>query len=177
VIVTCVRNVDMKGDIMTAGHLHLILNHFPVIGSVIVLLLLMLAVYGGSNDVARAALSLAVLVGVVSLVVYFTGEPAESLIERLPGFSEDLTERHEDAALVATILVGVTSVLALAVLATHRRGRSLPRRTIATATGISLVACGALGYTAFLGGQIRHTEIRPGNSASAVAGEHEGTDR
>jgi hypothetical protein len=165
------------GDIVTIGHLHLILNHFPVIGSVIVLLLLMLAAYRRSEDVARAALSLAVLAGAVSIAVYFTGEPAESLIERLPGFSESLTERHEDAALVATILVGGMSVLALAMLATHRRGRPLSRRTVATAAGFALVACGALGYTAFLGGQIRHTEIRPVDAASAVAGEREGTDR
>ena len=162
---------------MSAGHLHLVLNHFPVMGSVIVLLLLMLAVYRRSDDVARAGLMLAALVGAVSVVVYFTGEPAEELIERLPGFSESLTERHEDAALVATVVVGVMGVLALAVLAAHRRGRILSRRTVATAAAFALVACGLMGYTAFLGGQVRHTEIRAGATTFAVPADRDDARR
>lgn len=165
---------------MSIAHLHLALNHFPVIGSVIVLLLLMLAAYRRSDEVGRAGLLLAALVGAISVAVYLTGEPAEELIEHLPGFSETLTERHEDVALVATIVVGAMGVLALAVLAAHRRGRSLSRRTIAASAGFALVACGLMGYTAFLGGQIRHTEVRTGVAASAAGAtptEHEAAER
>ena len=162
---------------MSAGHLHLILNHFPVIGSVIVLLLLMLAIYRRSDDVARAGLLLAVLVGAASIAVYFTGESAESLIEHLPGFSETVTERHEDAALVATIVVGAMGLLALGVLAAHRHRRPLSRRTIVSAAGLALVACGLMGYTAFLGGQVRHTEIRTGSAAGPAPATHEDAER
>lgn len=151
---------------MSIAHLHLALNHFPVVGSAIVLFLLALAIHRRSDDVARAALLLAALVGAVSLGVYFTGEPAESLVEHLPGFSEAVVERHEDAALVATVVTGVTGVLALVVLAAHRRGRRIARRTVASAAGLALGAFAAMGYTAYLGGQVRHTEIRAGATAA-----------
>lgn len=151
---------------MNIAHLHLILNHFPVVGSVIVALLLALALYRRSDELGRAALLLAALVGAVSVVVYFTGEPAEELVERLPGVSEAITEQHEEAALVATIVVAALGALSLAVLGMHRGHRALSRRTTGAALALALVAGGVMGYTAFLGGQVRHTEIRSGAVAS-----------
>jgi len=151
---------------MNIAHLHLMLNHFPVVGSVIVALLLAFALYRRSDEVGRASLLLAVLVGAVSVVVYFTGEPAEDLVERLPGVSEAITERHEEAALVATIVVGALGALSLVVLGMHRGRRVLSRRTTGAALALALVACGVMGYTAFLGGQVRHTEIRSGAVAA-----------
>jgi hypothetical protein len=163
---------------MNVAHLHLALNHFPVIGSVFVALLLAYAARRRSDDVTRASLVLAALVGAVSVAVYLTGGPAESLIERLPGFSESLTERHEDVALVATIVVGALGALALLALYLYRGGRALPRRMAPAAFALALVACGVMGYTAYLGGQLRHTEIRGGASASAGApARGEGDDR
>lgn len=151
---------------MNIAHLHLALNHFPVVGSVIVALLLALALHRRSDELGRASLLLAALVGAVSVVVYLTGEPAEELVERLPGVSEAITEQHEEAALVATIIVAALGALSLVVLGVHRGRRALSRRTIGAALVLALVACGAMGYTAFLGGQVRHTEIRSGALAA-----------
>ena len=155
---------------MNIAHLHLILNHFPVVGSVIVALLLALALYRRSDELGRAALLLAALVGAVSIAVYFTGEPAEELVERLPGVSEAITEQHEEAALVATIVVAALGALSLVVLGMHRGRRALSRRTTGAALALALVASGVMGYTAFLGGQVRHTEIRPGGVAAESRG-------
>jgi len=151
---------------MNIAHLHLMLNHFPVVGSVIVALLLVLALYRRSDELGRASLMLAALVGAVSVAVYFTGEPAEELVERLPGVSEAITEQHEEAALVATIVVAALGAFSLAVLAMHRGRRALSRRTTGAALVLALVGCGVMGYTAFLGGQVRHTEIRSGAVAA-----------
>lgn len=155
---------------MNIAHLHLMLNHFPVIGSVIVALLLALALYRRSDELGRASLLLAALVGAVSVVVYFTGEPAEELVEKLPGVSEAITERHEEAALVATIVVAALGALSLVVLGMHRGRRALSRRTTGAAMALALVASGVMGYAAFLGGQVRHTEIRAGAVAAQGSG-------
>lgn len=155
---------------MSIAHLHLILNHFPVVGSVIVALLLALALYRRSDELGRAALLLGALVGAVSIAVYFTGEPAEDLVERLPGVSEAITGQHEDAALVATIVVAALGALSVVVLGMHRGRRALSKRTTGVALALALVASGVMGYTAFLGGQVRHTEIRPGGGATASRG-------
>ena len=165
---------------MNVVHLHLLLNHVPVVGVVFVTLLLLIGVVRGSSEVARVALVLLVLVGAASLLVYLTGEPAQEAVEKLPGFSERLVDRHEDAALVATIAAGSVGVLALGALIISRR-REPPRWFTLLVLAAAVGASGLLGYTANLGGQIRHTEIRPGSAAAAnrsgIAGEHEAGER
>ena len=157
---------------MSVGHLHLMLNHFPVIGAVFCVLLLALAVWRNSSELGKVSFGALALVGAASIVVFLTGEPAEELIENLPGFSDAITERHEDVALIATIAMGIVGALALAVLAVLRR-RALPRSIIAAGLVASVGVGALMGYTGFLGGQVRHTEIRPG-AVAAVEDEHSG---
>jgi hypothetical protein len=160
---------------MNSIHLHLLLNHVPVIGAVLGLALLCFAYLRRSDEVGKFALGAFAVLGVVSVVVFLTGEPAEQLVEKLPGFSETLTERHEEAALAATIVMGVVGLLSLIALAVFR-SRALARWVVPTAVVLALGATATMGYAANLGGQIRHTEIRAGG-VPATAGEGEGGER
>ncbi len=144
---------------MSLTHLHLLLNHFPVIGSIIGIALFATAVLRKSGELAKASLGLFVALGVISVIVYFTGEPAEDAIEKLPGFSEAITERHEEFALIATIMLASFGAIALSALGAFRR-RVLPRWVVNGGLVLSLAAGALMGYTAMLGGQVRHTEIR-----------------
>jgi uncharacterized membrane protein len=158
---------------MSSIHLHLLLNHVPVIGTVLGVLLLGVAVARRSDELGRVALWLFALLAGTSVLVFLTGEPAEELVEKLPGFSEALTERHEEAALVATIVLGAVGLFSLAVLAVFRK-RPLARWATPVALVLSLGAAAAMGYAANLGGQIRHTEIRAATSATLNRGGNEG---
>ena len=146
---------------MSFTHLHLLFNHFPVIGALIGIALLVVALVNKSSELGKVSLGLFIALGIISLIVYFTGEPAEEAIEKLPGFSEAITERHEEFALVATIVLASFGALALTALIWFRN-RSLPRWVTFMSLGLSLIAGGLMGYTAMLGGQVRHTEIRAG---------------
>jgi uncharacterized membrane protein len=151
---------------MTWAHLHLALNHVPVIGIFFIVLLLGTAVARGNSDLTRASYGLIVVVAVIAIAVYFTGEPAEELVEKLPGFSEPLVERHEDAALIATLgmsLLGVAAIVGLV-----RRQRGWYSKAV---LALSLVVFALMGWTANLGGQIRHTEIRSTATAVDTTGE------
>ena len=64
---------------MDAAHVHLALNHFPVIGAIIAILLLGYALLKRSDELTRAGLALLFLVGTVAIPVFITGEPAEQL--------------------------------------------------------------------------------------------------
>lgn len=146
---------------MSFTHLHLLLNHFPVIGTILGIVLLGVALIRGSSELGKVSLGLFVGLAAIAILVYFTGEPAEDAIEKLPGFSEAITERHEEFALIATIGLGIFGALSLATLAFFRK-QPLPRRVMMSAFSLSLVAGGLMGYTAMLGGQVRHTELRAG---------------
>lgn len=145
---------------MDLVHLHLLLNHVPVIGTVLTALLLAWALLRRSSELGKVSLGLLGLLAVVAIVVYLTGEPAEERVEGLPGISEPIMERHEEIALVATIVMGAVGALALGALAAFRR-RPLPHGVTALALVATLGTAGVMGYTANLGGQIRHSEIRP----------------
>jgi uncharacterized membrane protein len=97
--------------------------------------------------------------------VYLTGEPAEELVERLPGYSEALVEQHETAALIATIGMSLLGIAALIGLLRRQPRQWYPKAVLLGA----LLVAGLMAWTANLGGQIRHTEIR--TSAQAPAGE------
>lgn len=151
---------------MSWAHIHLALNHVPVIGLLIVLLLLAVARRRGSVELTRVSYGLLVLLAAASIVVYFTGEPAEELIENLPGFSEALVEEHEEVALIATIGMAVLGVAALVGLIRFRDPRVAPPWYDRGMLVLAFVMGGVMIWTANLGGQIRHSEIRAGQQAT-----------
>lgn len=148
-----------------AAHLHLMLNHLPVIGSPILLLILTIGLVRGQREVVTLALALIIALAVATAVVYLTGEPAEELVERAPWFPKGLAESHEESATVSFVATLVTGVLAVAALVFRRGDRSrrwLPR----VVWGLLIVSTLLLGWTAWSGGQIRHDEIRSGASVA-----------
>lgn len=152
---------------MSVTHLHLLLNHFPVIGTMMAIALLAVAVLRRSDELGKVSLGLFAALGAIAIFVYLTGEPAEEAIEKLPGFSEAITEEHEEFALVSTIVLAGFGAMALTALGVFRR-KVLPRWMTVSSLALAVVAGGLMGYTAMLGGQVRHTEVRPGASASPV---------
>jgi hypothetical protein len=144
---------------MSPVHLHLMLNHLPVVGALFALLLLAFAVFRASDELKKVALGALVIMALLAIPVYLTGEPAEELAEKLPAITESVIEPHEDAAKTAFALilaVGAVALLGLVVL----RKKAVPQWFAISVLALSLPAAGALAWTANLGGKIRHTEIR-----------------
>jgi uncharacterized membrane protein len=147
---------------LTTVHLHLLLNHLPIIVPVIGLVLLALAVWKHSDLLARVSLALLATGAVSALPAYLTGEGAEEAVEQLPGVTKELIEQHSDIALIAAISVGVVGLLALWMLWRYRRPAELPSGLVRVTLAGALISSGLMAYTGLLGGQIRHTEVRPG---------------
>ena len=144
---------------LDVAHIHLMLNHLPVIGAPLLLLLLTIGFLGGSHELVTVSLALVVGLAVATGLVYLTGEPAEELVERAPWFRKALAETHEKHAtvgLVAMLVTGEAAGLALTLRRRPRAGVWLPR---ATWSGLVLSTL-LLGWTAWSGGQIRHEEVR-----------------
>jgi hypothetical protein len=141
------------------AHVHLMLNHLPVVGAPLLLLLLTIGLLRGSRELVTISLVLVVGLAVATGLVYLTGEPAEELVEHASWFKESLAESHEEQATVSLVAVLVTGALAGAALALRRRptgGVWLPRVT----WGALALSTILLGWTAWSGGQIRHEEVR-----------------
>jgi hypothetical protein len=147
---------------MTLTHLHLMLNHTPVLGTVFGLGLLTFGIWRKSNELKKTALGVFVLAALMAVPVYLTGEPAEEGVEGLPGVSEAIIEQHEEAAGVAFTCIGAIGVIALLGLLALRHGKTVPAWLTGVMVIASLAASGLMAWTANSGGQIRHTEIRAG---------------
>ena len=107
-----------------------------------------------------------VLMALLAIPVFLTGEPAEESVEGLAGVSEALIEQHEEAAERAIWLMEALGVLALAALALGWRKSTLTNTLILLSFILSLATFGAMASAGYLGGQIRHTEIRSGATAA-----------
>jgi len=145
---------------VTAAHLHLVLCHVPVLAILFGLGWLAYGVWQGSRDIQKAAMAMFVLAAGLAVLLYLTGGTAAGVVKGLPGFSDHILEQHQAAAGVTLAGCIVLGIVALAGLILFRG------RAIASWFGLLLLA-GALVvgclviWTAGLGGQIRHSEIRP----------------
>jgi hypothetical protein len=160
---------------MDPVHVHLALNHVPVIGIGFGLLLLIAAIVRGNEESQRFALGAFILVALLTLVVYFTGEPTEEAVEHLPGVSESMIDHHKQVAtisLAGTLIVGAASLVGLLGFARTR----LPRWFVGVVLVLALTGQGLMVWTGNTGGQIRHSEIRAGTAAPGSA-PTEGVER
>ncbi len=144
----------------SAAHLHLLLNHIPVIGIPIIGVLLVLAVAMKQQALVRIALGFTVVLALFTLPVYLSGEPAEEIVEDLPGVPHAVLEEHEEIAKVTFVATEVLGALALLGLALAWKRDRVSKPLVYGSLVLVLIASGLLARTAYLGGQIRHTEIR-----------------
>lgn len=158
---------------MNPAHLHLILNHFPVLGLLFGLVILAFGLLRKQRTLKRTGLVLVVFAAATTLPVNATGEEAEAIVEQMSDRNHDRIHDHEEAAETALWLMLLTGGVAIGALV--MLGRSHPRAHLLTSITLGL---GALVFiwmvqVANLGGQISHPEIRPGFQVSSHPHEAE----
>jgi uncharacterized membrane protein len=142
------------------AHLHIILNHIPVLGIPFGIALFIYGFLRKSQEIRTAALLVFVAVALVTIPTFLSGEAAEDMVEHLPGVSERLIENHEDAAKIALIATSILGGLSLIRLLIPARFGAVRAPETILVFALSLAVSGWLGWTGHLGGQIRHSEIR-----------------
>ena len=163
---------------MNQAHLHLMINHLPVITTLIATTLLLIGMVRKDSGQTRTALVLLVIAALAVVPTWMTGEGAEEVLEQSPGINEELIEEHEEWANFGgggITLAGVLAVAALFLSRNARRQRILHAVTAVT----SLVAVLFAGITAWSGGKINHPEIRAEEGVSttgSTSGSHSDYD-
>ena len=150
---------------MNTSQIHLALTHLPVVLSLVGMIMLIISLVRKNPVLTRTSFYLLFFAGLAALPVFFSGEGAEEGVEHLPGVSESLIEQHEEVAKIALVAILATAFLALIGLFRFSFGvLAKPIRLVVLLLALSSSLL--LAQTAHLGGQIRHTEIRPGAAAS-----------
>lgn len=147
---------------MNFAHLHLAINHIPVIGTAFGLALLAAAGLRRSDELLKAGFAILIFTALSALAVFLTGEPAEHFIESFAGVAEAAIEAHEEAALLSLVAAGISGAIGSAGFWFLWRAQAVPKWLLSLALISALLTLGLMGWTANLGGQIRHEEARGG---------------
>jgi hypothetical protein len=142
-------------------HLHLALNHVPVLGTPFLLGLLLWSWARQQSITLRFCVWLFIGMAAASIAIKFTGDFAAEKHVAMPGFDKALVGRHEESADQATTGVFFMGVAAALVLFLARGGRPTPGWSLGLLAALALATFAFMARTANLGGHIRHPEIRP----------------
>ena len=160
---------------MNGAHLHLLLNHFPLIGGLISLLLLAAGLLIRKDLLVHTGLVLLVASAAMTYPVFETGDGAEEIVEQMAGASHDavgaLIHEHEEAsekALTGMMVLG--AVAAGTILIGRKNNVRLRILSVFVLVG-GLAVLGLMANAAQLGGQISHPEVRGNFVVPAEAGQ------
>lgn len=153
---------------MNLAHVHLLLNHFPTIGTLVALTLLFLGILIRSLDLKRASLGLFVAIALIGMLAYMSGNAAEELIRDREGISAALIEAHQSLALLSLIVLEILGLVSWYGLWQYRREERMSGWVIPAALILAAVTMAFVGGAASVGGEISHAEIRVGEGSVAA---------
>jgi len=142
-------------------HIHVLINHLPVIGLAMAILALVLALMHHSRKTEMIALILVLVAAASAWPVNFTGQRAYKTVRALTddAGTDWLDEHMERAGKTAPAFYALALLTAAALIVPHKWPRTTRPLAIATLV-LALLCAVAAGWIALAGGQIRHPEFR-----------------
>jgi uncharacterized membrane protein len=137
------------------AHLHLLLNHVPTVGFAVGIGLFLAALFRQSDALRRISLETLYIVALMAIPAYLTGNAAHFVLQsRGAELAEDVITAHQDAAMLALIVMEITGAVAWIALWRFKQW------TIPAVLVLSLITFGLMARAAAIGGEIGHPEIR-----------------
>jgi glucan phosphoethanolaminetransferase (alkaline phosphatase superfamily) len=146
---------------LTGVHIHLLVNHAPVFGSLFALGLFVASYFYAPEVLRRTAFAFLIVTAGAAVIAYVTGDPAKHAIRGIPGVVRSMIDEHEEMGESSFIVASIVGAIALIALI-RWRVRPIPRAATLLLLVGNVVVAGMMAYTAWLGGRIRHTEVRSG---------------
>ena len=144
---------------MNQTHIHLLVTHLPIVGSILGGLVLAHGLWTKSHQTIIAAYNVLILSSIGAVTAYATGESAAETVEHITGVIETNIEQHEEFALfalISLIALGLASILGLFITLTKS---THIRTTAMVVLFISIISFALVARTGYLGGKIRHSEL------------------
>jgi uncharacterized membrane protein YjdF len=143
---------------MNPTHIHLLLNHFPIIGTLIGSAILLYSIIKKQNTGKITGAFIIVFMAIIAVPVLLTGEPAEESVKHLSGISKALIHEHEEASEKAFWLMEITGVFSLLAIIFYKIKSAFAPKAFLVAFTFSAITFFAMAWAGNLGGKIRHPE-------------------
>lgn len=148
---------------MNDAHLHLLVNHFPIIGLIIGTVVLLFGIILKSVVTRKVALAILFFAALFSIPSFSSGEGAEEVIEHSPAMNElvdHLIHEHEEKAETFMIFAWSIMLLSLVSLFGEWKAKSFAKYLSITTLIVAFIACFFAKEVGTSGGEIAHPEIR-----------------
>ena len=140
-------------------HVHLLLNHFPIIGTLIGLTIFLVGLCLKNSVLKQTSYWTFALIALIALVTYYSGTQAAQAVEELPNVTDAVIHRHK--AIAGWGLVGLEIAGALGLLGIwYFRREKGPSWFMPTFLVAAIAATTLMSWAGLHGGTIRHTEVR-----------------
>jgi uncharacterized membrane protein len=154
---------------MDFSHFHLLLNHFPIIGAIVGVGLLLLSFCVHGQDLRRSSLVVFVVTALLTIPAFISGFGAQVELLENADVSNDLIQRHLGSAELVVWFMGLVGALAaMALWQSDRQMRPARWQTWGVLV-VSLVTVVLLARTGNTGGQILHSEVQFGPQETGIA--------
>jgi len=160
---------------MTLVHIHLLLNHWPIIGAFVGLGLFLVALAANSDHLKQTSLGFFAFLALLTIPTYMSGDVANEVLKTNTPLPKELVATHQGAAMLALVFMGLTGFVALIGLwQFSRMSRPVPgpvaRWNSAAVLVLSIVTAGLMIAVGNTGGAIRHPEILSGQDTGSIVG-------
>jgi uncharacterized membrane protein len=144
------------------SHVHMILNHFPTVGFVVVLAFFLVSLSTNNEVMKRASLVGFAICGVLGAPTYVTGAAAMWALTQppMPDVTHAAIDSHRDMALLTLFGLAFTGVTAYLELWRYRYLGKFSSRTLYTVLAFAVITLLVMAETGHRGGLINHPEIR-----------------
>jgi uncharacterized membrane protein len=153
---------------MNDAHVHMVVNHFPIIGTIFGLGILITGIVMKNNVIKNVAYVLFCISAIFGFASMFTGEGAEEIAENLPSVTDQIIHEHEEMAEKLALVLYVLAGISLVGLYLNFKKYAKANLVSYFAFVVALVAVFFGKQTGTTGGEVRHTEIR----ANATVGNN-----
>ncbi len=146
---------------MNGAYLHLLVNHFPIVLSVVGAGMIILALILRRDSLWRFGLGCVALAGLGAIAAYLTGDAAQDVMRHVWYVQRASIGEHEEAGELA-LWVTVVAAIICAYALWRASNRPAPGATAfpgwlrALTVAGALAAAGTAGYAGYLGGKIVH---------------------
>jgi hypothetical protein len=147
---------------MNNSHLHLVLNHLPIIFPIVGIIILIIGIFSKSEITKRNAYIIFILGALSAIAAMGTGDGAEETVEKIAGISENLIKKHEESAELFAGISYFLGGISLIALFGSLKNLSFSKFSPFVIGVFALAAIFFAKNTGTTGGEIRHTEIRSG---------------
>jgi uncharacterized membrane protein len=145
---------------MSWAYFHIVINHFPIVGVLIGMSLLVAGLVFRNEGINLAGLGTIVFSSITAIIAYLTGDPADKAAKGIPDVAESLISRHENIATIGMYLIVPAGLIAAVAFYSVWKKERAARFLVLFALVLSLISSIAMVYAGQTGGQIRHSEFR-----------------